>query len=243
VRYAVCLLVVLMALGPQAHAAKERDFAVGAKEVLSYAPELPSHDETAKSLKQILSRPEFDDAQAQPKGPTLLERLLQWISGHLGGLGSGLMHAGKATLVIAGIVIAAILVLLIYTLVRLIWARLSRVDEPQDLEFEENLTAIGFRELARKAAIAGEYRAALRYRFRAVVGELDVLDPDRQTNWQLLRHVRRTHTKATPDFAELVALFEDAWYGGRTAGIGEYRRAEQLSLAIEKELTLHEAAA
>lgn len=236
-------LLILAVLAAPAHAAKERDFAVGAKQVLAHEPRLPSDTQTGKSLKQILARPEFKDDQQQPQGPSLLDRLLKWISQHLGGLGAGLADAGTTTLVIACIVVGAFLVLLIYVVVRALWSRMSRLPEDDVALAEETLTASGFRELARKAAGSGDYLPALRYRFRAVVGELDVLDPDRQTNWQLLRHVRRQHADATSSFAELIALFEDCWYGGRAATADEYTRAEQLAAAIEKALIPREAAA
>jgi hypothetical protein len=239
------VLLMLLALAAPVHAAqKEHDFASGVKDVLGYQPHLPASKKTASALKDILARPEFQDKHNQPKGPTLMERLLQWIAKHLGGLGSGLLAAGGTALWIAVIVIAAILVLLVYWAVNRIWARMSREpDKAASPGAEENLSAQGLRDLAQKTAAAGDFRSALRYRFRSVVNELGVVDADRQTNWQLLRLVRKQHSFATKDFAELIALFEDCWYGGRTAGAEEFRRADLLATAVEKLIAPREEAA
>ena len=242
-RKAILLLLLLAFMAAPDYAAAERDFEVGVKNVLGYQPDLPRAAETSKSLKDILSRPEFSEEDKTAQGPSLLDRILQWIARHLGGLGAGLMGAGVTTLVITGVVIAAVLVLLVYVVVRAMWARMSSTaEDPSDLA-EENLTASGFRDLAHKYALAGDHLPALRYRFRAVVGELDVLDPERQTNWQLLRHIRKMHPDAIRDFMELTGLFEDCWYGGRKATAEEYARADRLAEAIEKVMVPHEAAA
>jgi hypothetical protein len=243
VRWCLLLLICLATWSVPTWAA-ERDFAVGADEVLGYQPELPSGTSTAGTLKQILARPEFHADVAPPQGPSLLDRILQWFTRHLGGIGAGLAGASTVTLVITGALIAGLLVLLIYTVVKAIWWRMSRASIAANSAMaEELLGAASLKELARKAAAAGDYHAALRLRFKSVVGQLDLLDLEKQTNWQLLRYVRRSSPGATSDFATLIGLFEDSWYGGRLVGTEDFARAESLALAIEAAIAPREEAA
>jgi hypothetical protein len=237
------LSVIAVLWASPAPAQKLPEYAAGMREVLNYAPELPEQSESENALKQILARPEFLESEARPPGPTLLQKIVEWILRHLpSGLGN-LEGAGRVAAAVAAVVIGVLLVLLIYTLVRAVWLRLSLRLEAREMADEAQLDAAGLLQLAAKSAAAGAYQAALRYRFKAVVGELGELNSERRTNWQLLRHVRREHPRATTDFAALVALFEDCWYGGQVAGAEEYSRADELARSVEAQLIPREEAA
>jgi len=239
VRIALVLLLAIAALAlPAAAADNLPDYAVGAKEVLQTHPQ-PAAPDSAMKLKQILAQPEY---QAQPPAITksLLQRIIDWISKHFPIF--GLRAAGSTAMVIAMLVAVVLLTLLVYFIVRTLWSRLSAgraggasTDAPQ--------RPADWIALADEAAARGDYRGALRLRFRAVVAVMDVLDAELQTNWQLLRHVRREHPEAYKSFARLVQLYEDCWYGGLAAGRAEFDAGIKLALEVESRVVVRAEAA
>jgi hypothetical protein len=147
-------------------------------------------------------------------------------------------------MIVAGVLIASLLVLLVYVIVKATWLRLSKpTTAATPTEPEDILSAARLKQLAEQAAQSGDFQAALRLRFRSVVNQLRMLDSERQTNWQLLRYVRRNHAAASREFAELISIFENSWYGGISVGQDGFARANELSAAVEIELTTREAAA
>ncbi len=230
-------------LALSAHSAEEKpEFAAGAHGVLNHQPDLPQKGQSSAALKDILARPEYLVQPPSPPPQSLLDRIAQWIAKHLPALG-GIAAAGSTATIVITVAVVLLLVLLIYAIVRLMWQRMSRTDPASYAVDEARLDAAGLLDLAQRAASAGDYRSALRLRFRAVVSRLGVLDADWKTNWQLLKLVRREHPDAARSFADLTALFEDCWYGGAMSGATEYERAAALARSVETALVVREAAA
>lgn len=88
------------------------------------------------------------------------------------------------------------------------------------------------REAARLEA-QGEWRAALRSRYRGLVAALAasgvVDDVPGRTAGEHRAQVARTAPQAAAEFDSATALFEDAWYGGRPVGAAEASRLATLA--------------
>lgn len=226
-------------VGRPSVATKEQAEGLRSQDPLTYEPQLPA--DSREVLESILAREEFQRKQ-MAAGETPLEQLLRWISGLLGRFG---MPSGEGFTLVATLLLVLLVILLVYLLTRLIWAHIAAraVLKPGSAaEAEEALTSSGWLKLAREAVQRGDYRAAIRYRFKAVVSRLDLPASAVQTNWQLMRIVAREHPAAAGSFPGLVAIFEDAWYGGLDADSAHYSRADELAGGIERALTPQEPA-
>lgn len=97
------------------------------------------------------------------------------------------------------------------------------LDDIEDSIHESDLEAY-----IRQAVAAGEYALAIRLYYLAILKELSLRKAIRwkkdKTNRQYLFELRQSPL-AGP-FAEATRFFEQAWYGGRAVGEGEYRLME-----------------
>jgi hypothetical protein len=171
-----------------------------------------------------------------------LERLLKWLQSHFNL--APLTAAGGATIVIATVICVALLILLIYWFVASIWRNAAQVRFNRTAAQLDALKDTP--ELYRAAQLhadKGEYRVALRYLFRGLVLSLKLLDSEHLTNWQLMRLVRREYPAGGSAFTQLVAIFEESWYGGAEANGSVYGKAQQLVVEVEQALAVQEAAA
>jgi hypothetical protein len=89
-------------------------------------------------------------------------------------------------------------------------------------------TAAEYRAEAERLAARGEYKDAVRARFRAVIRELEergVLDPrPGRTAGEIAREGGAAVPAITADLRSAAATFDEAWYGRRRAGAAEYAR-------------------
>jgi hypothetical protein len=87
-------------------------------------------------------------------------------------------------------------------------------------------SAAEYRAEAELLAAAGEFKEAVRARFRAVIRELEergVLDPrPGRTAGEIAREGSAAVPSIGADLAAAAATFDEAWYGRRTAGAAEY---------------------
>lgn len=197
------------------------------------ASQPPSAERVRRAIESVLARREF-----QHRGPSLKERLLQWIGDWLERLGLRLpqLNAGGRDInllpVLVGIVAAAGFLYLVYYLALVSPRRIAEeVILPPGASVPESARSsdICLRE-ADALAAHGDYRAALE---RAYVGTLLALN-DRErlefrptrTNWENLQtlvpgldgEIRRTLRRVSH-------LFDRKWYGLEAIGAEEYRRA------------------
>lgn len=174
------------------------------------APAAPA-DEVRRVVAEVLSRPEYAEA-----APSFVARVRGWLAEQLGRLLEAVVGTGQASL-IGSLLFAVAVAVAVVLAVR--FARALRRD-PETVA----VTADGVgRHPADWAAeadaheAAGDYRKALRCRYRHVIAVLaaaGVVDeaPGRTTG-EYLAQARNRRPAAGDDLAAVTRAFEAAWYG------------------------------
>jgi Domain of unknown function (DUF4129) len=173
---------------------------------------VPEHDpaEVHETTRRVLRRPEFQPAQRSP-----VEIAWDWVMEQLGIL-LGLLAAGGA-----GSVVGLVVVLLVMAAVFLLILRFSR-GITRDPAVAAALPAVPRRSGAEWRAEAeaheraGEWRQAVRSRYRALVADLAarglVDEIPGRTAGEYRGEVRRNVPTVAAAFADATELFELAWY-------------------------------
>ena len=197
--------------------------------------DLPTPDRTAAqaqdAAQEVLSRPEFHRA-----GPSIIERIEGWVSDGLNRVlevFSGVAGGG----VIATVILIAAAVLVVMMLLR--FGRGVQRDPglPAALvRTGRGRTADEWRAEAAGFEAQGQWRAALRCRYRALVAEVagrGVLDdlPGKTTGEERVE-VARAMPAVGEQFREATALFDEAWYGDAPTGPTEAARLRDLSATV-----------
>jgi hypothetical protein len=197
--------------------------------------DLPTPDRTAAqaqdAAQEVLSRPEF-----HRPGPSIIERIEGWISDGLNRVlevFSGVAGGG----VIAMVILIAAAVLVVMMLVR--FGRGVQRDPgvpAARVRTGRGRTANEWRAEAADLEAQGQWRAALRCRYRALVAELagrGVLDdlPGKTTGEERVE-VAHAMPSVGEHFDEATALFDEAWYGDAPTGPAEAARLKDLSAAV-----------
>ena len=191
----------------------------------------PPAGEVRQRAHDILKRAEFT------RHESIVQRVLNWIGDQLSrfsfGVGGGPGILGD---LISLAVIAAVITLIV-VLVRA-YLRRSRPEksEPVEdltIELEEGRSATDWRSDAERFEAAGEWREAMRARYRELVrGLIDerVLDdlPGRTTG-EYRDDFVATRPAAADAFRALTELFERVWYGGVEARSDDVQRFRQLA--------------
>lgn len=178
----------------------------------------PSHTgaDARRALRQVLDRPEF----REPPAP-VLTRLRDALFELVGRLLSRILEGAPGTLagwlvvvaVVAGLV--ALGVWFARSVRRDPAARAAAADRPRR-------TAADWRARAARHEAAGEWREALRCRYRALVADLAarglVEEVPGRTAGEYRAEVARNVPAAATPFARATDLFERAWYGHAPAG-------------------------
>ena len=196
----------------------------------------PPAGEIRERAHEILLRPEFG------RNESLLDRILSWIGDLFSkitfGVGGGPGFLGNlvSLIIIAGIIFVLVL------LVRALLGR-TRVPKPSDEneltnELEEGRDATDWRSDAERFEAAGQWREAMRARYRELVRTLiddRVLDdvPGRTTGEYRGEFVQARPTNAD-SFIELTELFEAVWYGGIETDAADNQRFRQLADASRR---------
>jgi hypothetical protein len=184
-------------------------------------------DRVREAVREVLARPEF-----RPPDRPLLNRVLDWLLEQLGRVLAELGASGAG-----GIVGLAVLALALLG-VGLLAARFSRGLTPSRevaaaLPGAPRRSAAGWRAEAEAHERAGEWRPAVRCRYRALVAELAarglVDEVPGRTAGEYRGEVRRNLPVAAADFAGATELFELAWYGHGDTGAPEAARLRDLS--------------
>jgi hypothetical protein len=231
----VGLLMAVAAIGAQAGlaraGAKSAHKPAGLPEIVQQAPELPDRESTSLKLREILSRPEFAADYGKPPDTSLLERLWEFLKKLFGPLGL----VGWSPIGYVAVLLMTALV--VFLLTKMIWefsvhlrARATEADEsePPPPTVEAMLKA------AAEAAARGDFRQAVRLRFNALVSSLGLPSVALRTNHQILRNLAQDCPPARSPMAELVACFEDAWYGAFPCGGTDYAMACSLATTVEQ---------
>ncbi len=186
----------------------------------------PDPGQANREADDILARPEY-----APPPQSIWDRIGSWIGDHLSDILRGVN--GGAGGPIVWIVLALLVGALVFLLVRLRGgASLRRRERDDDPLFVTELEALRTpREWVTEAERLegrGEWKAALRARFRALLGQLidrGVLrDLPGRTTGEYRVELARSVPAVAADFQEASGLFDAAWYGDEPTGADENRR-------------------
>jgi hypothetical protein len=190
---------------------------------------VPEHDpgEVRETTRRVLRRPEFQPAQRSP-----VQIAWDWLMEQLGIL-LGLLASGGA-----GSIVGLVVVLLIMAAVFLLIVRFSR-GITRDPAMAAALPAVprrsgaDWRAEAEAHERAGEWRQAVRSRYRALVADLAarglVDEIPGRTAGEYRGEVRRNVPTAAAEFGDATELFELAWYARWPTGPDDAARLRTLS--------------
>jgi hypothetical protein len=190
---------------------------------------VPSREpsEVHRAVDEVLSRPEFRPA-AQP----LLDRIWTWVLTRLGELLASL------TATTAGSIIGLVLFIAILILLALLATRFARTmsrspEVDAAIVTPPRRGADEWRVEAEAHEAAGEWRQAVRCRYRALVADLSsrgvVEEVPGRTSGEYRGEVGRNLPGAAEAFAGATEVFDRAWYGRRPTGKGEVERFRNLA--------------
>ncbi len=230
---AVALLLVAAAGAPAARAGAAPAARAGAAVVVVAVPRsglpAPSRDpdEVRRATREVLARPEY-----RPVGRSPLDVLLEWLLGLFGLLLAALGGTGAGSLVGIGIVLLVVLG------VAVLVARFSRgmTRDPEAaaaLRGPPRRSAGEWRAEAEAHERAGDWRQAVRCRYRALIADLAarglVDEVPGRTAGEYRGEVGRAAPAAADAFAGATELLESAWYGRRPTGPDEASRFRALA--------------
>ncbi len=197
---------------------------------LAAVGDLPGAQEAREQARRELARTPYQQAK-----PSLTTRALQWIYEHV----IELLNKTTAS-VPGGRLGVLLLVLVVVGLAAVVLVRLrpslrqARTDALFSLA--SDLTADEHRRLADDLSTRGDHAQAVRERLRAVVRELEqrgVLDPrpGRTADEVAAEAGRLVPTIAAP-LRRGVGVFDDVWYGGRSADAASYAVLVEIDAAV-----------
>jgi len=203
-------------------------------ERLAAAPlPVPRQDAATSRAKaaSILSQRQFQHSESWTT------RVLHWIADHLGGGVSDLLRGGVGTFIAWLVVAAAIaLVVLVIVLVRRT-PRLPVQEEDAAVRVEVRRDARDWLAEAERLEAEGQWKAALRCRYRALTAKLVskrlVRDLPGRTSGEYRDDLAVTVPQARDDFGAASELFERAWYGDRATGADESERFRAHAREVE----------
>lgn len=190
--------------------------------------------DVARRADEILARPDF---RPEPKG--LVERAFDAVGDLLGDLFGTLVDGGGSSLVawaILGLLAVAVTVLVLR------WVRTVRPDAVRTTTAaaEVRRPAVAWLRDAEAHEARGEWREALRCRYRALVGDLIarrlLRDVPGRTAGEYRADLAEAAPSVAPAFAGATELFELAWYGDRPTGPGESSRFQALAEKVVAEV-------
>lgn len=191
-------------------------------------------DEARRRADEILSQPEY-----QPPEPSVFDRFFDWLSERFGDLISG-VGEGASNTVVAVLILAVLIGAVAFVVVRTMrrTGRVGQLASPGvTVEVEPRRSRHEWEELALRHEAAGEWRDALRCRYRAlVVGCIDrgwLRDIPGRTAGEFRRELATTAPDAAGPFADASDLFERAWYGSLPTGPDESARFQADAARVE----------
>jgi hypothetical protein len=217
------VLVVLVALGGLAAGP------AGAGEVELPPPD-HDPDEVRRAADDILARPEFQAAE-----PSIWDDIRDWIGERFADLFSRGAEGAQGSPLFGYLVLAAALAGVAYLLYRWL-SGLSRDAEADDADVvltDDHFVAADWRTAAERCESAGDWKEAIRCRYRVLVSELVerqvVGDAPGRTAGEYRREVAGGIPDAAPPFDEATELFERAWYADEPTGPDENRSIRALT--------------
>jgi hypothetical protein len=187
------------------------------------------HAAERKSLRAILARPEYKGVRESSARDRLSEWFDNWINRILSSLVSFSARSPWIAFVLWGLLVAAIVLGLVYILVRIEWrSRISPTpaftasDSPSAREWQLWL------QDAQNMASQGLWREAIHFLYWAAISRLESRRLWPADRARTPREYLRLLSQADLRLASLTLLtrsFEHTWYGGRTAGSADFQAA------------------
>lgn len=199
------------------------------REVLSKAPRLLPPSDSTGELRRILSQAEYQEAPGKQPQESWLNRIWEQLQELLGGFGVG----GSG---LWGVLLAVLLLaLLVFLVARLLWqwATRARFAQPAAEGTGQPQTVDQLLAAAHLAAGQGDFRAAIRFRYLALLRALNLPTAAVMTNSQISRRMSQRHPALQGALGELIVSYEDCWYGGAAVQRREYETAVRLARSIE----------
>ena len=197
--------------------------------------------DAADKVREVMSRPEFRYEKSW------LDRLGEWIARQLDDLfgnlepgsgGTGTFSGGAGSLV-AWLLIVLAVVAVVGTIVYVVLHRVRRPAEDQPeltSEIEHRNPARHWAELAERHEAAGEWKEALRCRYRELVRTLidrgQLPDVAGRTTGELRVDLSRSTPAAEAAFDRVTLLFELPWYADAPTGAEENREVRSLAAQV-----------
>jgi hypothetical protein len=203
--------------------------------------DLPTPDPPPGAVKekadQILS-----DSQFRSGSKSLAQRVFDWF---LDQLRVPFSDAAGGNQVVGFVILILFLAGLVYVLSKIRFgmpASVTSEDDTLDVDIEEDRPADVWRSDAERAEASGEWKLALRARYRWMLGQLIDRQVIVNVPGRTPGEYRTDMARALPDhataFATATDLFERAWYGNEPTGPDENRRfrscAEEVLAATER---------
>jgi len=193
------------------------------------SPEVPP-EQVRQDAKDILARPEY---QEPPK--TWADEVKEWLGERLADVFRNV--AGGTGGPIMWVVLALLVGGLLYLLFRIRGSfRLGerREDDPLFVtELEAARSPVEWLTEAERLEANGQWKQALRCRYRALIGLLIsegvVRDIPGRTSGEFRAETRRRAPLVAASFASASELFDDAWYGDKQTGQVESARFRELA--------------
>jgi hypothetical protein len=163
-----------------------------------------------------------------------IQKILRWVLERIARLLDTV--GGSSPLGWFGILGVIALVVLVVVVVRRRTGALTRSPAPTALFTDADRTAADFRVEADRFAASGAWAEAVRARLRAVVRDVEergLVDvrPGRTAD-EIARDAGRALPAVAADLRTAARLFDDVWYGGRTADSTSYDRLVAVDRAV-----------
>ena len=192
----------------------------------------PTATDIREKAREILARPEFGDHE------NLFEKILRWLGDLFPdvsfGAGGGPGFLGN---LVGFLMVAAIVVVIVLLIRALLQQRRGpkpdRDDDELTIEVAEGKDASDWRSDAERFEASGQWRDAMRARYRELVRTLiddGVLEdlPGRTTGEYQREFIAARPSGAVP-FSALTELFEAVWYGGHDTDATDNQRFRSLA--------------
>ena len=191
-----------------------------------------SADDVRRLADDILERSEFDEPE-----PNVAERIVTWIDDRIQDVLTFLGQGGILTVLAIVVVIVGLVVLVRHLLGRGWRPRRRRAGgEGVEIDVVRRKTPAQWREEASELEQRGDWKLALRARYRALVGDLLaeglVDDAAGRTTGELRAEVAVGAPERAAAFSEASDLFDLAWYADRPTGPDESARFQALAASI-----------
>jgi hypothetical protein len=198
--------------------------------MMSVPVDIDPDDARAAAVRE-LSDPAYRAAEPSALDE-LFARIGRWFVTALSALGGGTGVGG-------GLLVLLVLGIAVFAVVRVRVGRLARTRHAARPVFPAGgtVSAQDYRAAADDAAARGEFGAAVRDRFRAVVRELEARGVLDERSGRTVDECAARAGQRLPDHAAglsaAAAVFDDVVYGGRTATEAAYRRLVALDAGIQ----------